>query len=219
MANQKPIIPPQHNYKQSQIAKVSSPPIDVCLSVSFSKFQLKPVRLDDEFNSHFKDDAHFCAVASNFLGIILPKITSHTYKQLCEGTPDANSVHFHSIDEEHLETVRVVLNEYGYTKTAIDQMFEGNHIFQFSGTLGHTYPARAICHKIDNVLYLLFLDTNHHIYMNEKYTKDSFFYEHCPIYQQEECKYMPYDCFAFEYLDLRKIEESFGYSAAPEGKQ
>ena len=217
MGCNKRVIQPKARATQPLISGVVPPQSDVHLSISFSKFKLQPICVDGEFNNYFKDDTHFQTVASSVFGIILCEITSHTYKELCEGGTSGSNLHFHSIDAEHLQIVRRILEAYGHKKQTIDQMLEGNSIFQFSGIMGHTYATRIVCHKIDNILYLLFLDTNHHIYINEKYIRESLFYESCPIYQQEECKYMPSECYAFEYLDLQKIQESYGFTASPIG--
>lgn len=215
VSSNKRVIPQQTKVTQLLVSEVVPPQLNGHLSISFAKFNLKPVCLAGEFNNHFKDDAHFQAVASSILDLALKQISSHTYKELCEGGIAGSGLHFHPIDPEHLQTVRRILEAYGHKKQTIDQMLEGKHIFQFSGIMGHTYAARIVCHKIDNILYLLFLDTNHHIYINDKYIRESLFYESCPIYQQEECKYMPSDCYAFEYLDLQKIQESYGFTASP----
>lgn len=185
------------------------------LLINFSLFHLNPICIRGEFNNHFKDEPHFHAIATSILGTMLPKITSHKFSEVCQGGIENDGIHFHSIDKSHQEIVRDILTEYGYQKPRIDQMLEGNDIFQFSATMGHTYAARVVCHKIDNILYLLFLDTNHHIYMNQKYTEESLFYESCPVYLNSKCRYMPTDCFAFDYLDMNKLEETYGYTSSP----
>lgn len=213
----KKVIPPQFNHSQTQSTKIpkqKSDKSEKLLSISFEKFHLKSVCLDKKFNNHFKDKSHFAAVAASILGVTLPKVTSHTYKELSEGGTEGNGIHFHTVDKRHLETVREILSTYGYKEPEINQMFEGS-IIQFSGITGHTYVTRVICHKVDNILYPLFLDTNHHIYINEKYVEESLFYEDCPVFQQENCKYMPSDCFAVGYLDLEKLKESFGFTESP----
>ena len=185
------------------------------LIADFSKFRISPICLRDEFNNHFKDQQHFCTVAAEFLGKILPKISSHTYSEICEGSQEGRTLHFHAIDKSHLLIVQRILSKYGFPKTTIDQMTEGKDIFEFSAALGHTYAARVVCHKDENVLYFLFFDTNHHIYINERYVRESLFYEECPACNSEKCNYMPADCFAVGYLDEQKISDSFGYSASP----
>ena len=197
--------------------KISDPPKleDLNLVIDFSSFKLDPICLSGKFNNHFKDTDHFASIASYFLKNILPKITSHSYKDICEGGVEGRELHFHTIDDSHKELVREVLEKYSFPDSKIEQMFEGNSIFEFSAILGHTYAARVICHKVDNILQLLFIDTNHHIYFNPKYTKESLFYENCPIYAQGSCNYMPFDCYAVSYLDEKKVAESFGYTTTP----
>ena len=181
----------------------------------FSQFKLSPICLRGEFNNHFKDQQHFCAVAAEFLGKILPKISSHTYSEICEGSQEGRTLHFHAIDKSHQLIVQHILSEYGFPQVTIEQMTEGKDMFEFSAVLGHTYAARIVCHKDENVLSFLFFDTNHHIYINERYVKESLFYEECPAYNDKKCNYMPADCFAVGCLDEQKISDSFGYSASP----
>ena len=185
------------------------------LIADFSKFKLFPICLRGEFNNHFKDQQHFCTVAAEFLGKILHKISSHTYSEICEGSQEGRILHFHAIDKSHQLIVQRMLSEYGFPKTTIEQMTEGKDVFEFSAALGHTYAARVVCHKDENILYFLFLDTNHHIYINERYVNESLFYEECPAYNDKKCNYMPADCFAVGCLDEQKISDSFGYSASP----
>ena len=185
------------------------------LIADFSKFKLSPICLRGEFNNHFKDQQHFCTVAAEFLGKRLPKISSHTDSEICEGSQEGRILHFHAIDKSHQLIVQRILSEYGFPKTTIEQMTEGKDVFEFSAALGHTYAARVVCHKDENILYFLFLDTNHHIYINERYVNESLFYEECPAYNDKKCNYMPADCFAVGCLDEQKISDSFGYSASP----
>ena len=138
-------------------------------------------------------------------------MTSHTFSEICEGSAEGRILHFHKIDEDHRRIVREVLECYSFSAQIIDQMFEGNNIFEFSANLGHVYAARIVCHKLGNVLSLLFFDTNHHIYLDEKYVKESLFYEDCPVYQARDCPYMPMECFAVGCLDENKIRDSYGY--------
>lgn len=212
MAKEKKVIAPNIDKTISGISnKVRVTDEIKNLTVSFSMFQLEPVSINGKFNNHFKDEQQFNNIVANFLGIVLPKITSHTYKEICEGTYEGRILHFHTIDDEHRRMVREVLKEYHFADYKIDQMFEGNNIFECVASLGHINAARIVCHKVDDTLYPLFWDTNHHIYFNEKYVRESLFYEHCPQYLNEECLYMPVDCFAVSYLDEERYKESFAY--------
>lgn len=185
------------------------------LIINFSKLKLTPVCIKGKFNNHFKDNQHFAGVTANFLGVVLPKITSHTYKEICDGGLEGRVLHYHAVDETHRKIVREVLEEYHFPAHVIDQMFEGNDIVEFSASLGHVYAARVVCHKVNNILHPLFFDTNHHIYLNEKYVRESMFFEDCPTYLSEQCPYMPTDCFAVGCLNEDLLRESYGYSFVP----
>jgi len=216
MATKNRVVVPDLDQSPSIIADKVTPAVpEDNLLVNFSKLQLKPVCIKGKFNNHFKNDQHFSSVAASFLGVVLPKITSHSYKELCDSSSEAKVLHYHIVDEAHRENVREVLEQYHFPTHAIEQMFEGNNIVEFSASLGHIYAARIVCHKVNNVLHPLFFDTNHHIYLNEKYVKDSMFYEDCPTYLSEKCPYMPTDCFAFGCLNEELLKESYEYLFYP----
>lgn len=216
MPSQNQIVAPVLDHSQNRIAdKVTSAAQANSLIVNFSKLKLTPVCIKGKFNNHFKDDQHFASVTASFLGVVLPKITSHTYKEICEGGSEGRVLHYHPVDEAHRKTVREILEEYHFPAHVIEQMFEGNDIVEFSASLGHVYAARIVCHKVKNVLHPLFFDTNHHIYLNEKYVRESMFYEDCPTYLSEQCPYMPSDCFAVGCLNEDLLKESYGYSFSP----
>lgn len=216
MDEKKQIVPPRLNKESNSISdRIKRTKENNRLMVNFEKFNLTPICIRGRFNNYFKNTQHFSDIAADFLGKILPKITSHTYKEICEGSQEGRVLHFHTIDKKHQELVCDVLKEYGFSQQTIEQMSEGNDLFDFSATLGHIHAARVVCHKVDNILYFLFLDTNHHIYMNEKYVKESLFYEDCPLYSDDSCNYMPMDCFAVSYLDEQKFRETMGYVVTP----
>ena len=189
---------------------------DALINFNFSKFHFKSISIKN-FNNCFKDKAHICDVAVNLLGKTLPIISGYKYGELCAGGADLNGLHFHVIGERERDTVRRVLREYSFSTTDIEQMNEGNGLVQFSGTMGHVYPIRIVCHKYENVLYLLFVDTNHHIYINESKVKETLFYEECPEYIEGTCHAMKYldECFAFGYLNVEKIRETYSYTESP----
>lgn len=186
--------------------------IDGNISFSFSHFILDPVMIPNIFNNHFKNEEHLITVLTSFIGKILPKITSCKIQELLSSSLESNQLHFHTVDSDHKSIIAKVLCEYGYKQHQLEQMMEGNDIIMFAINLGHIYPARIVCQKIGNELFPLFFDTNHHIYMNEKYVKESFFYEHCPKYINNRCDFMPVDCFAFGYLDEEKLKDTYNYS-------
>jgi len=216
MSSKNKVVSPVLDSFQNRIAgKVSAEAPADRVIVDFSKLNITPICINGKFNNHYKDDQHFARVAASFIGTVLPKITSHTYKEICQGGSEGKVLHFHSVDDVHRKTVREVLEEYKVPSHVIDQMFEGNDIVVFSASLGHVNAARIVCHKVNNVLYLLFFDTNHHIYMYEKHVKESLFFEYCPMYQSELCPYMPSECFVVDYLNEDLLRESYGYSSSP----
>lgn len=197
------------NNLQDKVSPIST---GSTLSINFSKFQLNPICINGKFNNHFQNAEQYQGLISEFLGKILPKITSETYTELQR---EANQMHFHIIDDAHQVLVWEILREYGFSDFSINQMYEDKNLCEFSATFGHVIPARAICHKVGNVLFLLFLDVNHHIYINRKYTGESLLFESCPSYLDGTCNYMPESCFAVDYLDEEKLERSFGYNFKP----
>lgn len=211
----KKVIPPSKQVRKGISDKVTKPEKPDTLSVSFSKFKFEPICLRGKFNNHFKDNQQYTSIVTSLLSVVLPKITSHSYGEICEGSNEGRQLHFHTIDEKHREIVREILKEYNFSDVTIEQMFEGNSMYEFSASFGHNYPARIVCHKVENVLYFLFMDTNHHIYMEEKYLGESMFYEDCPKYLEGKCSYMPNDCFAVGCLDEDKLIESFSYESKP----
>ncbi len=199
----------------SAISVASDSKKNAALVLNFSKFKLFPINLREEFNNFFKDIDHFAAVASNFLGIIVPKINTLSYNEICDGTQEGKGLHFHTIHQSHYQLIRNILIQYGYAISEIEQILEGNSLFEFVASQGHIYAARVVCYKVENVLFLLFFDTNHHIYLEQRRVKDSFFYEYCPNYLSNNCKNMPYDCLAMEFLDEQKYYSTYGFTYSP----
>ena len=164
MAKRKEIPRPIKPAKKGVPDRIRVPEKSETLSINFSKFK---------FNNHFKDDQQYTSIMTSLFSVILPKITSHSYRELNASSSESRQLHFHTIDDKHCVIVKEILKEYNFSDIMINQMFEGNNIYEFVASLGHTYPARIVCHKVGNVLYFLFIDTNHHIYINEKYVGES----------------------------------------------
>lgn len=214
-------IPIQQKPEKASEKRIQNPSkslniIDHNITFDFSKFQIKPVKAKD-YNGFYRDNESIRMVLCGLLGQILPKLSSTRMTQLVSGDRDIDVLHFHPIDEQHLNIVIDILIAYGFAKEDISQMCEGNDLICFSAVLGHVNPARVVCHKLNDigVLQVLFIDVNHHIYINDRYVKDSIFYETCPNYLSGSCSYMPQDCFAVSYLDEKKYCDSFGLSCEP----
>ena len=124
------------------------------------------------------------------------------------------NLHLHSLRGKE-KILRKIFQEYSFNETAIDNFLEGSDIYQFEVPFENG-SSRVVFQKIDNLISFLFLDPNHHIYMNENivHGNGSLFYEYCPINIEGVCERMNYfdTCFAFEYLDEEKYKSSFDNS-------
>jgi len=178
------------------------------LSCSFEYFKCQPICINHRFNNHFRDSHDYFDVLYNFLGVVLPKICEVTYNEL---KADNHGLHFHVIKEvDKRELINKIMKEYNYNNSYIEQVV-GDSLFEFKASLQGHSPSRVVAYLSDNIIYVLFFDTNHHIYIDKDKTKDSLYFEYCPTYLESKCKYMPDDCFAVDYLDVEKIEKSYCY--------
>lgn len=137
MAKKKVIPHPNKQEIKGISDKISVPETSDMLSVSFSKFKLDPICLKGRFNNHFKDNQQYISIMTSLLKVILPKITSHSYSEIGAGSNEGRQLHFHTIDDKHRTIVREVLKEYNFSDINIEQMFEGNNIYEFSASFGH----------------------------------------------------------------------------------
>lgn len=100
---------------------------------------------------------------------------------------------------------------------------EGENIYQFEIPFVNG-ASRVVFELINgNTLSFLFMDPNHHIYLDKRKVdaSHSFFYEYCPKYLElDECPLMEQfqTCIAFEYIDILKFSETYGYSFEPKIK-
>lgn len=182
--------------------------------VNFKYFKLD-CRKSRGFNNHFGNSSHYQDVLTNFIGKILPEISSLTPATLNSDGLKTDQFHFHKIDSDHIEKVRAVLKLYSFNDTLINQFLDGEQLFEFAGNLKGKFESRIICENIDNVLYFLFFDTNHHIYFDKDKAGKSSKYLYCPYKDLKLCNYL-YVCTANEFLDQVKIEETYNYGYSPE---
>ena len=112
----KRVIPPSKQNIKGISDKISVPENPDTLSVSFSKFKLDPICLRGKFNNHFKDNQQYISIVTSLLSVVLPKITSHSYGEVCEGSNEGRQLHFHTIDDKHRKIVREILKEYNFSK-------------------------------------------------------------------------------------------------------
>lgn len=165
-----------------------------------------------DFNNYFKDNSHYQGVISSFLGTVLPKISDLTTTELVSGGRFSQQFHFHRVDRDKYDKVKTILEAHSFNQEQIEQFLDGENIFQFTGNLeGHEVESRVICEYIDGIVYVLFFDTNHHIYFNKSKTGESLGFSYCPYESENKCL-NAYNCFAKSFLDVDKINETFGYS-------
>ncbi|MBR1437889.1 MAG: hypothetical protein IJ587_05065 [Synergistaceae bacterium] len=187
------------------------------LFFSFAQFKLKPVRIDGEFNNFFKDDKHYIENMFVLLGLALPLLSKENATLFSSDFAKAGTMHIHKVYSKR-NLIERILTIHGFSPQAIDNIFEGNEIYQLEVPYLNG-ATRVIFQRIDNLLSFLFLDTNHHLYLNEIKTSasHSLFYEFCPTFLNNECNFMKQlqTCYAFEFLDVQKISDSLGYKYTP----
>ena len=102
MASNKKIVPPVLGGTKKPLGGIIKPTEESDkLRMDFSRFKFSPICIKGKFNNHFKDEQHFYNVAVGFIGTILPKISSHSYSDICEGSLEGRVIHFHTIKDEH----------------------------------------------------------------------------------------------------------------------
>lgn len=207
-------IPPA-GHSVSNTTKLSSNKQYCCLN--FRYFKTNCIS-EKNFNNFFRDSTHFQSVMSSFMGTVLPKISDLTTTELLAGGRFTQQFHFHKIGTDKFEKLRSILEAYSFNETLINQFLDGENIFQFAGNLeGHLVESRVVCEYLEGVLYILFFDTNHHLYFDKSKVGESLSYNHCPYETGNEC-YNAYNCLAREFLDLKKINETYSFSYANDNK-
>lgn len=184
---------------------------------SFEDFHLTSVRVENEFNNYYKNEFTFINTTTNLFGRGLQLLAHENVNELVQDKIKQNKMHFHPVSGKE-EIIEKILNKYGLNKIKIDNILEGGNIYQFEIPYENG-ATRVIFQVIENVFSLLFLDANHHIYFNKKKViqANSLFFETCPVNVNKQCPRMDYvgTCFAFEFLDETKIEETYGYQYKP----
>ena len=79
----------------------------------------------------------------------------------------------------------------GFNDNAIENFLEGADIYQLEIPFENG-ASRVVFQKIDNLISFLFLDPNHHIYLNKKIVdgNGSLFFEFCPVNENDKCERM-----------------------------
>ena len=182
---------------------------DVPLLFTFSNFKISSVAIDD-FNNFYKDQEGYLRKITAFIGKALPLLSNEKIS-IFNDRNKMNTLHLHKIKDKE-EILRKIFLAYGFTDKAIENFLEGADIYQLEIPFENG-ASRVVFQKIDNLISFLFLDPNHHIYLNKKIVNGngSLFYEFCPVNENEKCDRMNYlnTCFAFEFLDIEKYKATY----------
>lgn len=187
---------------------------DAPLVFSFAQFSLKTINLKNEFNNYYKNIEHFSEKLSILLNKALPLLSRETVSIFVSEHSKAKMLHLHKITDKK-EIIEKILKEYGFLQDSIDDIFEGEELYQLEVPYANG-AMRIVFQRTDNLISFLFVDPNHHIYFNKSKVEQSgsLSYEYCPINERSACERMDYlgTCFAFEYLDEEKFKNSYNYS-------
>lgn len=184
---------------------------DLPLLFSFSSFKAEAISIK-RFNNHYRDIDEYVRKMSILFRFGLP-LLSREKASIFSDLSKMNTLHLHKIKGKD-NLLRKIFNEYGYNSEAIENILDDGDIYQLEIPYENG-ATRIVFLRAENVISFLFLDPNHHIYLNEqKTTADgSLFYEVCPVNEANLCKRMDYlhTCFMFDFLDEKKYRETYGY--------
>ena len=187
---------------------------DSYLVFSFAQFSIKTINLKNEFNNCYKDVEHFSGKLSILLDKALPLLSKEKISIFASEYDKAQELHLHKIINKR-EIIEKILKAYGFSQDSIDDIFEGEELYQLEVPYANG-ATRVVFQRTDNLISFLFVDPNHHIYVNKSKVEQSgsLFYEYCPVNKESACERMDYlgTCYAFEYLDEEKLKNSYNYS-------
>lgn len=188
------------------------------LLFTFAQFKLKPININNEFNNHYKDINEFSEKMAVLLNQALPLLSNERASVFSKEYNKASNLHLHKVTNKR-EIIEKILREYGFNETAINNIFEGENVYQLEVPYANG-STRIIFQRIDNLISFLFIDPNHHVYFNKQKVDEagSLYYEHCPVNTENQCPRMDYlgTCFVFDYLDEEKYRKSYENSYDPQ---
>lgn len=206
-----------HSSNIGNVKNYTSADDNAPLFFSFAQFKLNSIRIDKEFNNFFRDEKHYIQNMFSLWGMAMPLLSKENATLFSSDFIKAGTMHIHKVYKKR-NLIERILSIYGFPSQSIDNIFEGNEIYQLEVPYLNG-ATRVIFQRIDNLLSFLFLDTNHHLYLNEIKTSasGSLFYEFCPTFLDNQCSIMEqiHTCYAFDFLDVQKITASLGYKYTP----
>lgn len=193
------------------------------LSFSFKRFKQSCINIAG-FNNHFENEEHYLSVWRQFTKDTLFVVSQEKRSTLFSADNATTGAlrgyfHLHPIRKKDALLKRI-FEEYKYSESEIDNFIEGARIYQME-IRSNIVKTRIVFHYVDGVLYFLFFDTNHHIYMDEEKTRHerSLSNGYCIKNDAIPCP-MAYgdlpDCPIREYIDWVKYGKSLGYTYDPE---
>lgn len=189
------------------------------LVFTFANFHISSIKIDKKFNNFYKSENEYMRKMSVLIGKALPLLSRETV-EIFSDVAKMETLHLHKIKDKS-DILEEILRKYDFSDDMIANMLEGEDIYQFE--LPYENGAtRVVFQKVDNTISFLFMDPNHHIYFNHNKVEESgsLFFDKCPVYNEYMCPRMDYfgTCFAFEFLDENKYNETYGYSVIGSGE-
>lgn len=168
------------------------------------------------FNNFFSDEDEYVRKITALVEKALPLLSNEQYS-LFNDISKSKALHLHKLRGKN-DILRLIFEKYQFNENTINNFIEGAELYQLEVPFENG-ATRVVFERIGNLISFLFLDPNHHIYMNQKLVNrsNSLFYEYCPRNQEGKCDRMDYfhTCFAFEYLDEEAYKNSFFNSFDP----
>lgn len=189
---------------------------DAPLLFTFSNFKMSPINIDGVFNNYFGDETEYIRKVTILFEKALPLLSNEKYS-LFNDPSKTEALHLHQLHGKE-DILQKIFTAYHFGEQAINNFIEGAEIYQLEVPYENG-ATRIVFERIDNLISFLFLDPNHHIYMNRKYVQQnhSLFYDFCPVNLKGNCQRMDYlgTCFAFEFLDEQKYNNTYNYKYDP----
>lgn len=189
---------------------------DAPLLFTFSNFKMSPINIDGVFNNYFGDETEYIRKVTILFEKALPLLSNEKYS-LFNDPSKTEALHLHQLHGKE-DILQKIFTAYHFGEQAINNFIEGAEIYQLEVPYENG-ATRIVFERIDNLISFLFLDPNHHIYMNRKYVQQnhSLFYDFCPVNLKGNCQRMDYlgTCFAFEFLDEQKYNNTYNYKYEP----
>lgn len=174
---------------------------------SFNEFNLEGIEINGEFNNYYEDEKHCLSVLSDLINIVFRNLSGVTWEDMLGQRRYEGYFHFHPLGQEQKSLVEKILQQY---KSGYDVGMA--NLFQVAGKPGKNTAPRLVVDIVGTKkIVLLFIDTNHHLYLDRDKAADSWNNTFCPLKQQGECDHLSGGyCFFEKHLDADKLKESLG---------